>query len=460
MTTKVITLDYVPRDPFKAFHKRSKRFSVLVCHRRAGKTVATINDIVSRALHTVKKDAFYAYVCPTFTQSKTVAWKYLKSAVAPIPNIKVNESECSVLLPNGSTIRLFGADNPDSLRGLYFDGIVLDEFGDMKGRVYTEVIRPALMDRKGWVVFIGTPRGKNAFWEQREKAIGSPKKWFYLCLKASESGLLDQAELEDMKLDMDEDEIAAEMECSFDAAIKGSYYARFINQLSINSQIRSVPYERTQPVHTAWDLGFADATAIWFFQIIAGEIRIIDHYEDSNLSIDEICDAVADKGYKLGTLYLPHDAKAKSLRTGKSLIEQILAKDLHCEIVPDHKIRDGIAAVRKTLPKCWFDAEKCYTGLEHLKNYQRKYDPDRKVFSDTPLHDNSSHTADAMRYLCLSVSALTLKKSVHTIKSVKTPTESKQEWKKTSEINIVSDRGYCLNDIWDLAPTQISHSRI
>ena len=330
----------------------------------------------------------------------------------------------------------------------------------MKGSVYTSVVRPAVADRFGWVVFIGTPRGKNSFWEKVQAALAKPDKWFYLCLKASQSGLLAQSEIDDMKEEMDEDEIETELECSFDAAIKGSYYGKQMASLEAENQIRPISYDRRHPVQTAWDLGFSDATAIWFFQIIAGEIRIIDHYEQSNTAIDVICDEIAEKGYRLGKVYLPHDAKAKSLRTGKSLIEQMLAMDLDCEIVPDQKVRDGIAAVRKTLPSCWFDNVKCAVGIEHLKNYQRKYDPDLQVFSNTPLHDKSSHTADAMRYLSIVVSELTLAKSKRITKPSLTSAEAHAKWEESRELNIVPAQGFCLNDIWDLAPSRISHSRI
>lgn len=462
MAAKVVELDYEPREPFKPFHERNKRFSVLVCHRRAGKTVATIYDLVVRALNTAKAQAQYGYVCPTFSQAKKVAWKYLKAAVAPIPGVKANESECSVLLPNGSQITLYGADNPDALRGLYFDGIVLDEFGDMKGRVYSEVVRPAIADRFGWVVFIGTPRGKNAFYEKREQArLNKSGKWFYLELKASESGILKQSEIDDMKEEMDEDEIAAELECSFDAAIKGSYYGKWLNRIEEAGHFTHVPLVPGRPVDTAWDLGRTDTTAIWFYQIYGGQVRVIDHYETSQMDIEEIYDEVIDLGYDLGKVWLPHDAKAKTIGAKKSVIEFLLDKGLDCQIVPDEKIRDGINATRRMIPFCYFDLEKCYTGIEHLKSYQRTWDPDRQVFANTPLHDVHSHSADAFRYLSLAVRETDIEQSLKKAQKPLGPAEAKQEWERKRAVNTARTiHSFTLDDLWEANNYKPTYVRI
>ncbi len=467
MSVKEITLDYEPRGPFKRFHSRAERFVVIVAHRRAGKTVATINDLVERALQTVKEDAQYGYVCPTFSQAKKVAWKYLKAAVAPIPGIKINESECSVVLPNRSQITLFGADNPDSLRGLYFDGIVLDEFGDMKGRVYSEVVRPAVSDRAGWVVFIGTPRGKNTFYEKREQArINKSGKWLYMEIKASTSGLLRAEEMADMREELDDDEWQAEMECSFDAAIKGSYYGKWIERIKDAGQITTVPHIKGLDVQTAWDLGRTDALAIWFFQVYGGQIRVINHYETSQMDIIEVLDdfekeIVEPLNYSLGTAWLPHDAKAKTIGSKKSVIEQLLDRGLDCRIVEEHKVRDGINAVRHTLPLCYFDAEKCYEGVEHLKSYQREYDADRQVFANTPKHDIHSHTADAFRYLAMAIRDAEVIATGKQANKKQTPAEAYANWNEQRAINTVTpNTSWILDDLWDSRSSSAGYIRI
>jgi phage terminase large subunit-like protein len=162
--SKHIKLKYRPRSVFEDFHNRKQRWSIIVAHRRCGKTVACINDLIVRALLENKKHGQYAYICPYYAQSKAVAWQYLERFAQPVLS-KSNQSELWVELINGARIRLYGADNPDSLRGLYLDGAVLDEFADMKPRLFGEIIRPLLTDRQGWATFIGTPKGHNAFYD-------------------------------------------------------------------------------------------------------------------------------------------------------------------------------------------------------------------------------------------------------------------------------------------------------
>ena len=195
--------DYAPRKAFLKFHYREDRWACIVAHRRAGKTVACVMELLTRALASKKNRPVYAYLAPLYKQAKRVAWEYLKEYGAEVI-VNKNESELYVDLINGARVYLLGADDPDMLRGLYLDGVVLDEYADMKHRVFAEVIRPALADRNGWAVFIGTPKGENSFYDiaQMEK---NSDDWYYLELKASESGLLSDEEIRDMKAIMTED---------------------------------------------------------------------------------------------------------------------------------------------------------------------------------------------------------------------------------------------------------------
>jgi hypothetical protein len=195
----------------------SHRFSVIVAHRRLGKTVAVINHVVKQALRCRRKAPFYAYLAPYFRQAKAVAWGYLKEFTAPLPGRKVNETELWVEIGRGARIRLFGADNPDALRGLYFDGVVLDEYADMKEGAWTDVIRPALSDRKGFAVFIGTPRGHNAFYDLYRNALRDPA-WFTAVYPASKTGLLPAEELASARVQMTEAKYRQEYECDFDVS--------------------------------------------------------------------------------------------------------------------------------------------------------------------------------------------------------------------------------------------------
>ena len=177
-------LPYNPRAPFIDFHNRANRWAVLLCHRRAGKTVAAVNELVVRAIYTQKHNAQYAYIAPYRQQAKNIAWTYLKEAVEGLA-VEVRESDLTVILPKGQRISLYGADNPDSLRGLYFDGIVVDEMADIRPSLWQEVMLPTLADRKGWAVIMGTPKGKgNKLYEFYELAKKDPS-WFSLTLKAS-----------------------------------------------------------------------------------------------------------------------------------------------------------------------------------------------------------------------------------------------------------------------------------
>ena len=402
MTEVVHEFEYKVRDAFKDFHKRKERWAVLVCHRRAGKTVASINDLIKRAIKEQKPDGRYFYLCPLYSQAKSVAWDYLLRFSAPAL-VKANQSELWVQLHNGAKIRLFGADSPDSLRGNYIDGIVLDEYADMKPRVWGEIIRPALADRNGYAVFIGTPRGHNGFYDIY-KAAQNNDHWYSKTLRADQSGLLPQAELEDAQRMMSANQYEAEFLCSFEAAIMGAYYGQEMRRITDMERITIIEYDNMFPCHTAWDLGFNDSTAIIWFQVVYGEIRILDHHSSNGQPISFYTGLLAQKeeeyGYKYGYHYLPHDARAKTLASGgKSIIEQISAKiDIkHLKIVPNLSIQDGIQATRLALTRTWFD-NKCEELIECLRQYQREWDDDKKVFRDRPKHDWTSHSSDAMRY--------------------------------------------------------------
>ena len=387
------------------YHNRRERWAVVVAHRRCGKTVACINDLIKRALVEGKSDGLYAYICPYLTQAKSVAWLYLLKFSEPV-RTKANASELWIELINGSRIRLFGADNAEALRGLYIDGIVLDEYADMKPRVWGEIIRPLLADRQGWATFIGTPKGKNSFWHIYD-AAKNDSRWFALTLKASETELLPASELADAKSMMSEDQYLQEFECSFEAAILGAYYGKEMRQAEAEGRICRVDYDPAVPVHTAWDLGYSDDTSIVFFQVIGPEIHIIDHFAASGLAMSDYIATVKTKGYVYGRHWLPHDAKAKTLASGGRSIQEMVQQGLgigNVRIVPDLSLQDGIQAVRAVFPRLWFDERQGtrHDLLESLRQYQREWDDDKKSFRERPRHDWTSHAADAIRYMAIA----------------------------------------------------------
>jgi len=403
--TIVHEFEYKARDAFKDFHKRQERWAVLVCHRRSGKTVASINDLIRRAIKENKPDGRYFYLCPYYSQSKSVAWDYLLKYSAPAL-AKANQSELWVQLHNGAKIRLFGADSPDSLRGNFCDGIVLDEYADMRPRVWGEIIRPLLSDRMGYAVFIGTPRGHNSFYDIYNSALKNPS-WYTKLLRADQSGLIPDSELLDAQQSMSSNQYEQEFLVSFEAAIIGAYYGQELRRITDLNRITDIEYDPMFPCHTVWDLGFNDSTAIIWFQVVFGEIRILDHHSSNGQPIPFYIGLLQQKeeefGYKYGTHWLPHDARAKTLASnGRSIIEQISAKiDIkHLKIVPNLSLQDGIQATRLALTRSWFD-NKCEELIECLRQYQREWDDDKKVFRDRPKHDWTSHSADAMRYLSI-----------------------------------------------------------
>lgn len=395
--TEVIDLGYRARSQFIDYHRRKERWACIVAHRRAGKTVACVMDLVDDALRCDKPEGRFAYISPTYTQSKDVAWSYLKSFTAKIPGVEQRESDLSVIFPNGSRVRLYGADNYDRMRGLYFDGAVLDEFADMDPRAWPEVIRPALADRKGRATFIGTPKGRNAFHELWKAAQEDPE-WFTALLRADRTGLLPEDELQSLKKLLTPEQYAQEMLCSFDAAIVGAYYGREMEAAEADGRIAKVALDRSADVFASWDLGIADSTAIWVGQLVGREWHWLDYYEASGQALDHFVDWVKARGYTIHEHLLPHDAEARELQTGKSRRQFLEERGLNVRIVPRHEVMDGIDAARVRFNRMWFDADRCARGLDCLRMYRADYDDKNQVLRPRPLHDWASHGADAFRY--------------------------------------------------------------
>lgn len=395
-----IVIPFSPRAQQREILDNLKRFSVLVCHRRFGKTVLCVNQLIRAALSSRQHNPRFAYICPLFKQAKQVAWDYLKHYTDPIPGRTAHENELRVDFPNGARVQLFGTDNPDALRGLYLDGAVLDEYAQMPPRVWTEVLRPALSDRKGWAIFIGTPMGHNAFWDLWQYAQ-EDDDWFSAMWRASETGIIDPDELLAAKREMGEDEFAQEYECSFTAAVRGAYYGKLMAQADDDGRIANVPFDPAANVDTWWDLGVSDSTSIWFVQHVGQEIHVIDYYEASGEGLNHYAGILQQKQGERGMVYgrhlLPHDAAARELGTGKSRVEVLDALGVKATVMERHNVMDGIQTVRNLLPRCWFDRKRCAEGIEALRLYRREWDDRKQTFRAGPLHDWTSHAADAFR---------------------------------------------------------------
>ena len=399
---EVIEIPYKPREHQLKVHELldGKRFAVVVAHRRFGKTVAALNHLIREAVLNEKETPRYAYIAPTYGQAKRVAWDYLVKYTTPLGGTN-NISELRVDFW-GRRIQLYGSDNPDSLRGQFFDGVIIDEVGDQNPKIWTDIVRPALTDRKGWCLFIGTPKGHNHFKELRDRAE-KEDGWGLLEFKASETGVVDETELKAAKNEMGEDKYRQEFECSFDAAVEGSYYGQMLNELEEKKHMQEIPREELSRTFTAWDLGMGDSTSIWVAQLVGSEVRLLDYYENHGVGLDHYVKWIKDNDYSKAEHILPHDVRVRELGTGKSRLEMLEDSGLEVKIAPRMGLDDGIQAVRRLLPRCWFNVPQVQNGLNCLRNYRRDYDEKRKIFFERPLHDWSSHGSDSFRYLALGL---------------------------------------------------------
>lgn len=224
MANPRIQFPFEPRPHQRDAHKASKRFTVLVWHRRAGKTVYAVMKLLLAAALCTRPMGEFGIIAPKLKQAKKNAWKYLKYFARAVPGIVINESELYVQFPfNQAKVRLYGADDPDSIRGDYFDGVVLDEVAQMKAEVWGEIVRPMLSDRLGWCLFIGTPKGLNLFSEMYNRALAEEGETWHADLRRwNDTNALERSEVELMRREMTEAQFKQEMECDFSAAVENA----------------------------------------------------------------------------------------------------------------------------------------------------------------------------------------------------------------------------------------------
>ena len=416
----VISTGYVPREHQQELHESFKRFNVIVAHRRFGKTVCSINEMLDQALHNPQHNPHYAYIAPTYSQAEKIAWEYIKDYTVNIPGTKPNEGKLRLTIDRPAitdrqgkvtkikdtiTIWLLGAEKPDSIRGLYMDGVILDEFGEMNPVIWSTVVRQCLTDRKGWSIFIGTPKGMNSFYDKYEFAKTHSATWFHAMFKASDTGIIPPDELADLKEELTEDEFNQEMNCSFTVALTGFFYSKQMNKVREDKRLTDIPHISRQPVSTFWDLGISDSMAIWFVQRVGEYYHIIDYMEENGKGIDWWIKQINEKDYTYARHYFPHDGNVRELTTGKErwkLVEDMGLRPV--EIVP--KVRnksETIDAVRSILKECKFDSTLTEKGFNCLANYQREWDSKNKTFRKTAKHDWTSHGSDAFGTFALGV---------------------------------------------------------
>lgn len=320
------------------------------------------------------------------------------------------DHEMSIRFKSGSLWQVVGSDNFNSLIGSPPAGVIFSEWSLAKPSAWA-YLRPILAENGGWALFIYTSRGHNHGYKLLESAKASG--WFYEVLtveqtKAIPQDILDAEHKEYVRefgIDQGEALFRQEYYCDFNSPILGAYYGREMRQAESDKRIRKVPWDEALPVHTAWDLGYSDDTAIWFYQVVRDEIHLLECHVSSGQPLEFYSGLVKAKPYRYGFHWLPHDARAKTLASGGRSIEEQLGEQLGygtiC-IVPNLAIEDGIQAARRMLLQSWFDEAGCMDGCEALRQYQREWDEDRKAFRERPRHDWTSHAADAFRMLAVA----------------------------------------------------------
>lgn len=395
--------------PLWTFLERGGKRAAAVWHRRAGKDSTALNWTASAA-H--QRTGVYWHMLPEQAQARKVIWdgidkegrRMIDQAFPPAIREGLNKQEMKIELKCGSIWQCVGSDNYNSLVGANPVGVVFSEFSVADPAAW-DFIRPILAENGGWALFIYTPRGRNHGASMFEMAKGNDG-WFAEKLTVDETGLISSEAIQaERDAGMPDEMIEQEFYCSFESAMVGSYYGKLMEQADKEGRIGSVPYEPTVPVQTWWDLGYGDATAIWFVQLIQREIRVIDYYESSGVGAEHYVKVLQDKGYVYGDPrrpnsghLFPHDIKAGEWGTGRSRFEVMQSLGVRGTVVPKMDVEDGIQAVRAILPRCQFDAERCVRGIECLRQYRREWDDKLKAWKGRPLHDWASHGADAFRY--------------------------------------------------------------
>lgn len=393
-----------PRDWVRPYLQRKENRACLVVHRRGGKSFGCIQDLIYRA-HTHKRKGMksaplrYGYFAPTAIQAKKIAWKYLKNFTHKIPGVEKNEAELWIRFENGAEIGLYSGENYERARGLYFDGVVLDEYADIPPDAWESVIEPCLIDYDGWATFIGTPKGKNAFWEVYEFSKTAPG-WFSLMLKASESGIIEEKALKELKATRDPKIYAREFECDFSADIPGAIYAREMEIALAQGRVQEFN-PSSAGVWTTWDLGSPENTAVIYWQVEGMQRKVIETDLGLSLTLEERVAHMLGKGYTFAGHLLPHDSAARQ-PNGLTFAEEARKAGLQNVItIPrttDVQIR--INATKKAFPNVWFRDKQTKHLRNALSQYHYKESTDGSGWITNTIHHGwESHPSDAFGML-------------------------------------------------------------
>jgi len=407
----MVIIPYKPRKWAESLHNSVKRWIVLVLHRRAGKTTAVLNHLQRDCIRTPESQ--FAYIGPTYKQSKRVAWDIAKKISRDIPGIEYNESELTIKYPNGSKLILVGSDNPDSLRGLALWGVGFDEYSQQPSNIFSEIISKALADHLGYAIFFGTPKGKNEFHRIYKSALSNPD--WTVVFKTIDDSLRDEEgeTIQNLRIALEDDrrlvaqglmtqeEFDQEWYCSFEAAIKGAYYAQQIAEARKQGRIKSVPYDPALKAHIVFDLGVGQNLSAGIYQRIGNETHKIDYWEGSNKDgMPQAIKALQNKPYVYGKVFVPHDAEGTEISTGKTRLAtaKALWPNVEWVVVPKLSIDDRIAKARLMWSHFWVNEPNCQLWLDYIAQYHQEWDDDKGMFKEKPLHDFTSHAADEFSY--------------------------------------------------------------
>lgn len=406
-----ITLPYrfEPREyqlPILRAFDRGYRRIIQIWHRRAGKDKLNVN-IMAREMQ--RKVGVYYYFFPTYSQGKKVLWEGIgKDGMRYLDHFpevlvsKRHETEMKIHYRNGSIFQVIGTDDIDNIVGTNPIGCIFSEYSLQSPKAW-EFIRPILRENGGWAIFNYTPRGKNHGYDLYNTALEN-ENWYISRLTVDDTKVLSPEDIEEERRSgMSEELIQQEYFCSFTAAIQGAYYASEYSAAEKAGRFSSVPYDRNALVHTVWDLGIADSTAIGFFQLVGREVHMIDYYEANGQAFPHYAKVLKDRGYDYGSHFAPHDIKQRELMTGKTRLETAKELGIDFEEVPQIGVQNGIDQARNLFARLWVDNVACRDFLKLIPQYTKDYDEDRKVFRDKPLHDWTSHGADMFRYAAVVI---------------------------------------------------------
>lgn len=405
------------------------RRAVCVWHRRAGKDKTFVNICAKEML---KRVGTYYYLFPTYQQGKKILWEGMDrdgfKFTDHIPHAlrkRTDNSNMLIELTNGSIFQVIGTDKIDSIVGTNPIGCIFSEYA-LQNPAAWNFIRPILRENDGFAIFNFTPRGKNHGYRLFEMAKKNPR-WF--CdlrtvgdtKKDDGSPVLTEADIEEERREgMDEELIQQEYYCSFNASVVGSYYGKLIVQAENENRIRQgILYDPSLAVHTAWDIGTSDYTSIILFQYQGDAIRIFDYIEYHGQGVEYYINTLIDKGYNYASHIVPHDFNRTDFSSGKSSFEvavktaRLRGEEFRFVQAPKIKnakrgqVLDGIDQVRRIFPRLYINQDgddgPCQSFIDAISSYHKEWDEDRKHFKDLPEHDWSSHAADALRYLAVSL---------------------------------------------------------